>query len=313
MQLTVKNPVVLITGPTAVGKTQLSLNLVHQFDGEIISADSRLFYRGLDIGTAKPTLEERMRVKHHLIDIANPDETLSLAVFQQAVYRITRQLWENEKTPFVVGGTGQFIKAIMEGWVIPPYAPDTALRQKILEWGAEVGAEDLHEKLQMIDPAAAEKIESGNLRRTVRAFEVIFSSGALFSSQRQRQFYGIKYKVIGLNRDRKTLYQRIDERIHQMFAEGFVDEVRSLIGQGYDPSLPSLSAIGYKEVIAYLQGKMNMDEVILLMKRRTRSYVRRQANWFKPDDPRIKWFEINDDVESSVIDYIGSSKDWKDG
>jgi tRNA dimethylallyltransferase len=313
MRLSVKNPVVIITGPTAVGKTQLSLNLAEKLDGEIISADSRLFYRGLDIGTAKPTLAERKIVKHHLIDIAEPDETLSLAIFQQSVYQISQRLWEQDKVPFVVGGTGQFIRSIMEGWVIPPHEPDTTLRQKISTWGSEIGADILHEKLQMIDPAAAENIEAGNLRRTVRAFEVIFTSGTLFSSQRQRQGRGIKYKVVGLNRDRKALYQRIDERIQQMFEDGFVDEVRSLIDQGFDPSLPSLSAIGYKEVVAYIHGKMNMDDVVTLMKRRTRSYVRRQANWFKPDDPRIKWFETDDDVESSVIDYIVSEKDWKDG
>ena len=313
MQLAVKKPVVIITGPTAVGKTRISLSIAEKLKGEIISADSRLFYRGLDIGTAKPTLADRKRVLHHLIDIAEPDETLSLAVFQQSVYRISEQLWEREKIPFLVGGTGQFIRAIMEGWVVPPQEPDRALRQKIVEWGNEIGADILHEKLQMIDPAAAEKIEAGNLRRTVRAFEVIFSTGDLFSSQQQRHERGFKYKVVGLNLDRKMLYQRIDERINQMFVDGFVDEVRSLIDKGFDPSLPALSAIGYKEVIAYLQGKMSMDEVIVLMKRRTRSYVRRQANWFKPDDPRIKWFEFNDDVESDIINFIISPKDWMDG
>ena len=313
MQLSVKNPLVIIIGPTAVGKTQLSLRIAQRLDGEIISADSRLFYRGLDIGTAKPSPEERKLIKHHLIDIADPGQTLSLAVFQESVYRISRQLWKLEKTPLLVGGTGQFIRAIMEGWVIPPQKPDQALRQKIFEWGEAIGPELLHKKLQMIDPLAAEKIEAGNLRRTVRAFEVIFSTGDLFSSQRQRKNRGFKYKVVGLKRDRKALYQRIDERIYKMFADGFVDEVGSLINQGFSPALPALSAIGYKEVIAYLQEKMSMEEVIMLMKRRTRAYARRQANWFKPDDARIKWFEIDDDVESDIINYIISPKEWMDG
>jgi len=313
MQLPVENPLVIITGPTAVGKTHLSFDLVKTFNGEIISADSRLFYRGLDIGTAKPTKTERRLVPHHLIDIADPDETLSLAVFQQSVYSLCRQLWKQEKVPFLVGGTGQFIRAIMEGWVIPPQEPNFRLREEIEAWGAAIGPEALHQRLHIIDQDAAEKIDARNLRRTVRALEVIFSTGKLFSTQRQRRKRGIRYKVIGLNRDRHTLYQRIDERINQMFQDGFVDEVKALLENGYDPQLPSLSAIGYKEVITYLQRKMEMDEVIVLMKRRTRSYVRRQANWFKSDDPRIQWFEMDDNVESKIKDYIVSEYGWEYG
>lgn len=313
MRLPVNNPLVIITGPTAVGKTQLSLNLVETFDGEIISADSRLFYRGMDIGTAKPSRENRSLVAHHLIDIADPNETLSLAVFQESVYKLARQLWKKDKVPFLVGGTGQFIRAIMEGWVIPPQAPNFQLRDVIEEWSAAIGPEALHNGLSIIDPDAAEKIDARNLRRTVRALEVIFSTGRLFSTQRQRRKRGIRYKVIGLKRDRETLYQRIDARIDQMFKYGFVEEVKALLEAGYDPQLPSLSAIGYKEVIAYLQGKMEMDEVVVLMKRRTRSYVRRQANWFKLDDPRIHWFEMDDDVESKIADYIVKEDGWEYG
>jgi tRNA dimethylallyltransferase len=313
MQLPVKKPLIILTGPTAVGKTQLSLDIVESLHGEIISADSRLFYRGLDIGTAKPTKKEREIVPHHLIDIAAPDETMSLAVFQQSVYRISQELWAKGKVPFLVGGTGQFVRAIMEGWQIPPQEPDIRLRQVIEEWGAEIGPDALHTRLQIIDNAAAQKIEPSNLRRTVRALEVIFSTGELFSSQRKRKKRGFQYKVIGLYRDRAELYERIDERITQMFTDGFLDEVRALLDTGYDADLPSLSAIGYKEVIAHLQGKIDMDEVIKLMKRRTRAYVRRQANWFKQDDPRIRWFEMDDALESKIIDYIISAKEWKNG
>jgi len=303
----------MITGPTAVGKTQLSLEIVGSLNGEIISADSRLFYKGLDIGTAKPSRNERKVVKHHLIDIADPDETLSLSVFQQSVYSICEKLWGEGKVPFLVGGTGQFIRAIIEGWVIPPQYPNEEMRGILELWGEKIGPENLHEKLRLLDPKAAEKMDARNLRRIIRAFEVIFSTGKMFSDQRKKQKFGFKFKVIGLTRDREELYQRVDERIVQMFENGFVDEVRALLDQGYHPELPALSAIGYKEVIGYLQGNIRLDEVVLLMKRRTRSYIRRQANWFKLKDERIKWFEMHDGVGQEVLDYIISKDGWKNG
>ena len=303
----------MITGPTAVGKTQLSLEIVGSLNGEIISADSRLFYKGLDIGTAKPSRNERKVVKHHLIDIADPDETLSLSVFQQSVYSICEKLWGEGKVPFLVGGTGQFIRAIIEGWVIPPQYPNEEMRGILELWGEKIGPENLHEKLRLLDPKAAEKMDARNLRRIIRALEVIFSTGKMFSDQRKKQKFGFKFKVIGLTRDREELYQRVDERIVQMFENGFVDEVRALLDQGYHPELPALSAIGYKEVIGYLQGNIRLDEVVLLMKRRTRSYIRRQANWFKLKDERIKWFEMHDGVGQEVLDYIISKDGWKNG
>ena len=313
MQLPVSKPLVMITGPTAVGKTQLSLEIVGSLNGEIISADSRLFYKELDIGTAKPSRNERKVVQHHLIDIADPDETLSLSVFQQSVYSICEKLWGEKKVPFLVGGTGQFIRAIMEGWVIPPQYPNKEMRGILELWGREIGPENLHDKLRLLDPKAAEKMDARNLRRIIRALEVILSTGKMFSDQRKKQKLGFKFKVIGLTRDREELYQRVDERIVQMFENGFVDEVRALLDQGYHPELPALSAIGYKEVIDYLQGNILMDEVVLLMKRRTRSYIRRQANWFKLKDERIKWFEMHDGVGQEVLDYIISKDGWKNG
>ncbi len=313
MQLPVEKPLIIIAGPTAVGKTQLSLEIVSAFNGEIISADSRLFYRGLDIGTAKPTGDEQKIVKHHLIDTANPDETLSLSAFQNSVYRVSNELWAKNKVPFLVGGTGQFIRAIMEGWVIPPRQPDKRFRTAIQSWGRDVGADKLHQKLSIIDPQAAKKIEPNNLRRTVRALEVIFFTGERFSSQRRKELRGFNYKVVGLIRNRKELYARIDTRIEKMIENGFVEEVRTLLKKGFLPTLPSLSAIGYKEVIAYLHGEIDLAEVKRLMKKRTRSYVRRQANWFKPDDERIKWFDLRDPVEKEIKDYIYSKEGWQNG
>lgn len=313
MPLPADRPLIIITGPTAVGKTQISFDIVEHFRGEVISADSRLFYRGLDIGTAKPTAEERKRIKHHLIDNAEIDQTLSLAVFQQAVYRIAGQLWAENKVPFVVGGTGQFIRAIMEGWMIPPRKPDRGLRAVLEAWGEMIGPAALHQRLALIDPRAAEKIEPGNTRRSVRALEVIFLTGRLFSAQRVKQSRGFQYKVVGLMRPRSELYQRVDARIAQMFEDGLVEEVRHLLAQGYEADLPALSAIGYKEVIAHIHGEMEMEEVVRLMKKRTRSYIRRQANWFKPDDPSIRWFQMHPGIKDDIIQFIESSKGWQDG
>jgi len=269
----------------------------------------------MDIGTAKPSVEELNTVKHYLIDVAEIDETWSLALFQQEVYRIAETLWAGKKVPFLVGGTGQFVRAILEGWVIPSKEPDLALREAIKKWGDLIGAEVLHEKLRIIDPNAADKIEFGNMRRTIRALEVIFSSGDLFSTQRKKRDYGFRFKVIGLNRDRKELYQRVDDRIEGMFAQGFEAEVRSILSKGFSPDLPALSAIGYKEVIDYINGEIVMTEVIRLMKKRTRDYVRRQANWFKKDDPRIKWFELNNDkdIYEDVKEFISSPEGWQNG
>ena len=313
MQLPVEHPLIIITGPTAVGKTQLSLDLVRSMDGEIISADSRLFYCGLDIGTAKPTIAEREGVKHHLIDIAKPDETLSLAVFQESVYAIAQDLWDQGRIPFVVGGTGQFIRALMEGWEAPALHPDTRLRTALEGWGQSIGAVALHRKLEIIDPDAAVKIEPGNLRRTVRALEVIMTTGSLFSSQRAKRPRGFQYKVIGLIRDRNELYMRVDERIMQMIQDGLIEEVRALLRLGYDDDLPALSAIGYKEAIAHIRGEITLEEVVRLMQKRTRSYIRRQANWFKPDDPRIQWFTMQSGIETAIKEYIFSEEGWQHG
>ena len=170
----IKSPLVIILGPTAVGKTDLSIDLAMAFDGEIISADSRYLYRGMDIGTAKPTPQEQARIPHHLIDVADPDEVWSLALYQSEINRVIQDIHSRDKLPFLVGGTGQYIRAIVEGWNIPPQAPDPSMREVLSAWGEKLGAENLYKKLALIDPAAAANIEPNNIRRTIRAFEVLF-------------------------------------------------------------------------------------------------------------------------------------------
>lgn len=291
-----KKPLIVIVGPTAVGKTSISVDLAQRFDGEIVSADSRSFYRGMDIGTAKPTLEEMRGIPHHLIDVADPDEIWNLAIFQRRAYQAIDEIHDREKLPFLVGGTGQYIRSIIEGWRIPPQKPDYNIREALTLWADRIGAEALHERLEAIDPAAAEKIDYRNLRRTVRALEVIFKTGTRFSELRQKQTCPYHPILLGIDRPREELYERVDERIETMLAEGLVQEVEGLLRAGFSPELPTFSAIGYQEILQYLQGNISLEEATLLIKRNTRIFVRRQANWFKPDDPRITWFQASENL-----------------
>ncbi len=293
-------PLLVILGPTAVGKTSLSIELAEKVGGEIVSVDSRYFYRGMDIGTAKPTIEERTRVAHHLIDVADPDETWSLAVFQEAAQQAIADIHARGRLPMLVGGTGQYIRAITEGWQIPKQEPDHRLRNALENWAEEIGHEGLYQRLQVVDPEAAEKIDSRNMRRTVRALEVILNTGRRFSEQRQRRPSPYNLLQVGLTRPRSELYERIDARIEAMLQTGFMDEVRDLLEAGYPPDLPAFSAIGYSQMIQVIQQEISLDEAEMLMKRLTRQFVRRQANWFKPDDPDIHWFS----VEAGVVDEI---------
>lgn len=286
-------PLVVILGPTAVGKTDLAIQLALQMNGEIVSADSRLLYRGMDIGTAKPSLEQRKQVPHHLIDVADPDQIWSLPLFQQEAQAAIKNIQTRNRLPFLVGGTGQYFRAIVEDWQIPEVKPDLKLRSALENWAGEIGKDGLHARLAVLDPDSANKIDSRNLRRTIRAMEVILHSGKKFSDQQLHGESTFHLVQIGLSMPRPELFERIDARIDKMFAEGFISEVQSLLAMGYAPDLASFSAIGYSEVIEYLQGKSTLEEAVTLIRRRTRLFVRRQANWFKEDDPTIHWFNIN--------------------
>lgn len=301
----IKPPLILLIGPTAVGKTELSLGLAERLDGEIVSADSRLFYRGMDIGTAKPTSKERARVPHHLIDVADPDEVWSLAIFQQKATEIIADIHARGKLPFLVGGTGQYVRAVTQGWTPPEVKPDERLRIELEKLKEEQGADWLHEKLATLDPAAAEKIDPRNVRRTIRALEVILNTGKPFSQQRGQSDSPYKLLNIGLNRPREELYQRVDERIEAMFEAGLLVEVRGLLEKGYSPELPPMSAIGYRECVRVVQGELTTEQAKVEMRRATRVFVRRQANWFKEDDPDIHCFYAGaSDLADLVEDFI---------
>ena len=297
-------PLIVMVGPTAVGKTELAITLAERLNGEIISADSRLFYRGMDIGTAKPSALELQRVPHHLIDVAEPDETWSLALFQKTAREVIDNIHARGRLPFLVGGTGQYIRAVIEGWLVPELAPNPGLRAALEAWGKEVGASGLFARLGIIDPGAAAQIDYRNQRRTIRALEVILSTGRLFSEQRQRTNTPYTLLIIGLKRPRPELYTRIDVRIEAMLARGLVEEVKSLLNRGLSPGASALSAIGYREMISYLVGELTLDEAVAQMKRATRIFVRRQANWFKESDPTINWFEVKSGIEEKIEEKI---------
>jgi len=301
-----KPPLVLLVGPTAVGKTEFAIQLAERLNGEIVSADSRLFYRGMDIGTAKPSLEEQARVPHHLIDIANPDEILSLAVFQQKAHETISEIHARKKLPFLVGGTGQYVRAVTEGWTPPEVKPDEHLRSELEKQKDENGIYWLHDKLKTLDPAAAEKIDARNFRRTIRALEVIMTTGKKFSELRGQVDSPYHLITIGLTRPRVELYARVDVRIEAMFANGFLDEVKGLLNSGYSPTLPTMSAIGYRECVEVLEGKIKVEEAKQLIGRATRVFVRRQANWFKESDPNILWFQVKEGVIEEIQKYIQS-------
>jgi tRNA dimethylallyltransferase len=306
--LTEQIPLVVILGSTAVGKSELAIQLTERLGGEIVSADTRLFYRGMDIGTAKPSTEERLCVPHHLIDVADPDEIWSLAQYKVEARRVIEGINARRRLPFLVGGSGQYIWAIVRGWDIPEVLPNLPLRQALEQWSHDIGKDGLHYRLTVLDPHAGARIDGRNLRRTIRALEVILTTGKRFSEQRTQSPPLYNTLILGLRRPRPELYERIDTRIDAMFQTGLVEEVQDLLESGYSPNLPPLSAIGYREVIAYIQGSITLEDAKVQMRRLTRTYVRRQANWFKPHDPQIRWFRVSsgtvDEMEAVVTAWI---------
>jgi len=291
----IKPPLILLVGPTAVGKTGIAVQLAEKIRGEIVSADSRLFYRGMDIGSAKPTPEEQARVSHHLIDIADPNQIVSLAVFQRMATEAIAAICARGRLPLLVGGTGQYIRALTQGWSPPEVQPDEGLRSELERQAAEEGKDFLHQRLKTLDPEAADKIDPRNVRRTIRALEVILATGRRFSEQRGQVEPPYRMLTIGLARPRAELYARIDARIESMFANGLLDEVRDLLAKGYSADLPTMSAIGYRECVRVVEGKLSPAQAQIAMRRATRAFVRRQGNWFKESDPNIRWFYAGDE------------------
>lgn len=299
-----KKPLFVLVGPTAVGKTALSLKLAQQFDGEIISADSRLLYRGCDIGTAKPSVAEQALVPHHLIDICDPDETITLATYQKEAYKLIGEVAANGRLPMLVGGTGQYVKAVVEGWGIPEVAPRPNLRAAL----EKLGQTELARWLQALDPVIATRHDPRNVRRVIRALEVTLTTGRPISEIQRKTPPPYHICIVGLHRDRDTLYQRIDDRVDQMMASGLLKEVSGLHNQGYGVHLPAMSGLGYRQLVTHLTGELTLDEAVERIKFETHRFVRQQATWFRLDDERIRWFDLaEDEVETAVCEFVS---DW---
>jgi tRNA dimethylallyltransferase len=297
-------PLVVIVGPTAVGKTALSLRLAEVVGGEIVSADSRQVYRGMDVGTAKATREERARVPHHLIDVVDPDETLSLAQFQELAQAAIGEVISRGRIPFLVGGTGQYVMAVVEGWKVPRVPPDEGLRRDLYRQAEEEGAEALHDRLRALDPAAADRIDARNVRRVVRALEVCLVTGEPVSRQQRKTPPPYRILIVGLTMPRPQLYRRIDERVDRMIAAGLEDEVRRLVDHGYSFDFPAMSGVGYGQFGPYLSGEATLEDVRVAIKRATRRFVRHQGNWFRQDDPRIAWYDVDTEPDAGILALV---------
>lgn len=289
-------PLLVIVGPTAVGKTSIAVQLAEEFDGEIVSADSRQLYEGMDIGTASPTPAEQARATHHMIDVLQPDERMTLAEFQDSAYDIINDVLARKKLPVLAGGTGLYVRAVVEGYGIPRVAPDQELRARLRAEAEEHGQGQLYARLQAVDPGAAEKIHPNNVRRVIRALEVYEKSGHPISELQRKVPPPYDILQLGLTRDRETLYERVDMRIQQMLDAGLIDEVRRLLDAGYTPAnSEAMTGLGYQETVAYLRGEIESEEELArAIGQNTRDFIRHQYGWFRLNDPDIHWFDLGD-------------------
>ncbi len=303
---------IIICGPTASGKSELAVRLGEQIGGEIVNADSMQIYRGMDIGTAKPTIEERRGIPHHLIDIVTPDTPFSAADFANAADNAISDIVKRGKTPIITGGTGLYIRALLHGLVDSP-SGDPDLRESLHAEAARIGNQAMLEKLKGVDPALAAQLHPNNLLRIIRALEVYQQSGIPLSlHQQQHAFAQKRYRSlnIGIQTNRQELYKRINSRVERMLSDGLLAEVSSLLDSGYSRDLKPLRSIGYKEAVAYLAGETGLTEMTELIKRNTRHYAKRQLTWFNAD-PDIIWLEYPEyfvNISSYSIDFINQQE-----
>lgn len=300
-------PLIVLLGPTASGKSALAVPVARQLNGEIINADSRQIYQGMDIGTAKPTPEERAAVPHHLLDIVAPDETFTLAQYQEAAYGTIAEVHARDRLPLLVGGTGQYITAVIEGWSIPEVPPNPNRRAELENFVVEHGARALHDRLREYDPDAANRIDYRNVRRVVRALEVYLETGVPISVLQRKQPPPYRVLQIGLTLPRDQLYTRIDERIDRMIERGLFDEVRTLLKAGYTWECPAMSGLGYAQWRPHLEGTTTLEAVSEAIRRDTRAFARRQYTWFNGHDTGIHWL---DSAQTTPDDVIVLIQNW---
>ncbi|MEI2396357.1 tRNA (adenosine(37)-N6)-dimethylallyltransferase MiaA [Paenibacillus phytohabitans] len=297
-----KRKVLVLLGPTAVGKTRLSLELAGAFGAEIISGDSMQVYRGMDIGTAKITEADMKGIPHHLIDIHDPLDAYSTAEFQEQGTRLIEEISSRGRLPFIVGGTGLYIESLCYGFRFSEAVADEAFRSEQDAYAEEHGAEALHARLAAVDPASAERLHPNDRRRIIRALEIYHQTNIPLSDSLSGQKKESPYELclIGLTMDRKILYKRIEERIDQMLAEGLVAEVQGLLERGYSRSLVSMQGLGYKEIAAYLEGETTLEEAVILLKRDTRRFAKRQLSWFR-HMKEIQWIDVEESPDYNEI------------
>lgn len=294
-----KKPLIVLTGPTAVGKTKLSISLARAVNGEIISADSMQVYKYMDIGSAKIRPEEMEEIPHYLVDVLKPEEEFNIVHFQQMAKEAMAQIYAKGKVPILVGGTGFYIQAITRDIDFTEDEVSDGYREELEALGREKGCEHLHAMLAEVDPASAETIHANNMKRVIRALEFYHTNGTPISSHNQEQKehtspYNLAYFV--LNAPRELLYQRIDDRVDAMLQDGLVAEVETLKGMGYHRGMVSMQGLGYKEILAYLEGEYPLDEAVRILKRDTRHFAKRQLTWFRRE-PEVTW------VNKDEFDY----------
>ena len=281
-------------GATAVGKSTLALAVAERLGGEIVNADATLLYQGLDLGAARPEPAELARITHHLVGVCGPRETVDVVTYQGLAYAAIDDVLERGSLPLLVGGSGLYVRAVVDGYVFPPVAPDPSLRAALEAEAETLGPEALHARLRTIDPAAAERTHPNNVRRVVRAREVHQQTGRPLSEFHDARAPRYETRVVGLRRDRAELYARIDARVEGMFAAGLVGEVEGLLAAGVPAEAPALRAIGYKEVVPHLVSGTPLGETMDAVKRSTRKLARQQVtSWFRDDDPGIVWIDAD--------------------
>jgi tRNA dimethylallyltransferase len=299
-------PLVAIVGPTATGKTDAAIELAKQIDGEIISADSMLIYKGMDIGTAKPSPAEMQGIPHHMIDVAGIDEPYSVARYRDGAKACIEDILGRNKIPVVVGGTGLYVNALTMPMVLGATQGDDTYREQLRSIAKEQGLDKLYEMLESSDPVSALRIHPHDERRIIRALEIFHLTGRRMSQMKMEDVdkkSGYDLIIMGITLERTILYDRINRRVDAMMDKGLVDEVRSILEKGYDPGLQSLQGLGYKETIAFLNGDATLEETIETIKRSTRRYAKRQLTWFRRD-ARITWYEAMQYSTSSELAKI---------
>lgn len=291
-----KHPLVVVVGPTAVGKSKLAVKIGQRLDGEIVSADSMQVYRYMDIGTAKITLEEQEGIRHHLINIVDPGEPFNVAKYKRMAEAVISDIHSHGKLPIMVGGTGLYVKAVVDGLDVAGYGADQELRARLHNLAETKGTGFLYDALMEIDPETALRLHRNDLRRIIRALEVYYTTGTPISQQ-QRAWENPDPEyllvMVGLIMNRTKLYQRINDRVDKMIEDGLVHEVRNLMEQGYLTESSAAQALGYKEIVEYLVGKCSFEEAVFKLKQSTRRYAKRQLTWFRKDS-RITWFTAED-------------------